>query len=90
MAASPEYHCQLVLVTNETAVFQAPSAGSAGEAERERQVLLQPAEAEEARMPTSEKPSTDIAYVRQCWSASGSTRSTRYDARSTARWRGEV
>ena len=28
-AASPEYHCQFVLVTNETAVFQAPSAGSA-------------------------------------------------------------
>ena len=24
-AASPEYHCQLVLVTNETAVFHAPS-----------------------------------------------------------------
>ena len=42
--ASPEYHCQLVLVTKQTAVFHAPSAGSAEEAEAERQVLLQPAE----------------------------------------------
>ena len=46
-AASPEYHCQLVLVTKLTAVFQAPSVGQRGEAERERQVLLEPAEAEE-------------------------------------------
>ena len=27
---SPEYHCQLVLVTNETAVFHAPTAGTPG------------------------------------------------------------
>ena len=46
-AASPEYHCQFVFVVNETAVFQAPSAGQPGEAEGQRQVLLQPAEAEE-------------------------------------------
>ena len=46
-AASPEYHCQLVLVTKLTAVFQAPSVGQRREAERERQVLLEPAEAEE-------------------------------------------
>ena len=29
IAASPEYHCQFVLVTKLTAVFQAPSAGRA-------------------------------------------------------------
>ena len=30
MVTSPEYHCQLVLVTKLTEVFQAPSAGRAG------------------------------------------------------------
>ena len=80
VAASPEYHCQFVLVTNETAVFQAPSVGQRREAERERQVLLEPAEAEEhagCRPARSRAPTW--RSVRQCWSASGSTRSTRYD-----------
>ena len=56
---SPEYHCQFVLVMNETAVFQAPSLGSAAiPSERGRCCWSRP-RAKSARMLTSEKPSTD-------------------------------
>ena len=58
VAASPEYHCQLVLVTNETAVFQAPSAGRPAKPSDSGRWLCSRPKAKSPRMLTSEKPST--------------------------------
>ena len=61
IAASPEYHCQLVLVTKLTAVFQAPSVGRAGKPSDSGRCCWSRPKPKSTRMPTSEKPSTDIA-----------------------------
>ena len=59
-AASPEYHCQLVLVTKLTAVFQAPSVGSAGKPSESGRCCCSRPKPKSTRMPTREKPSTDM------------------------------
>ena len=61
IAASPEYHCQLVLVTKLTAVFQAPSAGSAGKPSESGRCCWSRPKAYRIRTPTRLKPRTDIA-----------------------------
>ena len=58
--ASPEYHCQLVLVTKETAVFHAPSLGQGGMPIVERQVVLEASEPEQEQDATpARSPSTE-------------------------------
>ena len=58
-AASPEYHCQLVLVTNETAVFHAP-AGSSGDIPMSRGSLsCSRPRPNRTSTDASEKPSSD-------------------------------
>ena len=59
-AASPEYHCQLVLVTKLTAVFQAPSVGSAGKPSESGRCCWSRPSPKSSRMPTRLKPSTDM------------------------------
>ena len=60
-AASPEYHCQLVLVMNETAVFQAPSAGRPAKPSESGRCCWSRPKPKSSRTPTREKPSTDMA-----------------------------
>ena len=60
-AASPEYHCQLVLVTNETAVFHAPSLGNASLPPSSGNRFCRRPNANSSRIPAREKPRADIA-----------------------------
>ena len=74
---SPEYHCQFVFVTKDTAVFHAPTAGTPG---------MPSAHGSSAwirRMPYSrstdaaENTSSDRAYTPHRWSARGSIPASR-------------
>ena len=56
--ASPEYHCQFVLVVNETAVFQAPSLGRAAIPSESGRCSWRRPRPNSASTLISEKPST--------------------------------
>ena len=63
VAASPEYHCQFVFVTNETAVFHAPSLGRAGMPIESGRCCCSRPKPNRTSTPTSEKPSTDVSVA---------------------------
>jgi hypothetical protein len=60
-ADSPEYHCQFVLVTNETAVFHAPAGSKPAKPRLSGRWCWSRSTAYRIRMPTRLNPSTDIA-----------------------------
>ncbi len=74
---SPEYHCQLVLVTNDTAVLNAPSGGTGFIPTDSGSRLCSRCMAYRNRTDTKENASTLAAYPVHRWSVSGSIRSAR-------------
>ncbi|GEA79586.1 hypothetical protein CUD01_00300 [Cellulomonas uda] len=64
-ALSPEYHCQFVFVTNDTAVFHAPSEPIAGIPNDNGRCSWTRKNAYNPRTLTKENASTDRAYTDQ-------------------------
>jgi hypothetical protein len=60
VAASPEYHCQSVLVTKLTAAFQAPLVGRGGKPSESGRCCWSRPKPKSTRTPTRPNPSTDI------------------------------
>ena len=90
MVDSPEYHCQLVLVTKLTAVFQAPDGTTFGKPSDSHSQCCTRRNRYRNRTLTAEKASTLRAYTPQDCSPSGLTPISRYMTRSTRRCRVEL
>ena len=73
MVASPEYACQLVLVTNDAAVLNASAGSTPGKPRDSGRPDWTRWRTYSSTTPTNEKASTETAYTDQRWSAFGST-----------------